>query len=523
MMINMAKILNSQIYIPLLILGIVIRLISLLTKGMEDVDVMINWGLNISNLGWDKGYLAIYFPTSHLIFNAIVEISKAFDFEVFNLFTIIRLTSDVLFLLLLVYLNKLRFLSKPIVLLIWLNPLLLVLTLSGYTDTFSITLVLASLVCLCVYQEKDNKYFAILSGFLFAFFLFLKPQSLLLMGYLFFFIFIFVTFRMYTKKVFDNIFLFVSLTLPSLVMFLLFSVLLSSPTKMSCGESIGPRTISSLENSNQTEWNVCIDPAQVGIPYPDSGPNICVEKQLKAFSPLGSNGFCVTNYKYSLPTIVNDFWETGYKKLRNQIIDGSVGHMPSYSANMPNVWHIYVVNFLNYDESKEVWSYKATENFNKTVWFSVLIFTFAYSLLIFWIYRKKVNNYLELISLVGFPITFVIPFFATLAHENHFALGLLFSYLLLNLNFFNSKFTKLFHILLFVISLSLALNISRLYLWPMWVDSQNPILHIFGTNLINLIGIPNIYQISLISSLAALVLIIYLPLGASSSNKKPVI
>jgi hypothetical protein len=522
-MINMAKILNSRIYIPLLVWGIVIRLISLLTKGMEDVDVMINWGLNISNLGWDKGYLAIYFPTSHLIFNAIVEISKAFDFEVFNLFTIIRLTSDVLFLLLLVYLNKLRFLSRPIVLLIWLNPLLLVLTLSGYTDTFSITLVLASLVCLCVYQEKDNKYFAILSGFLFAFFLFLKPQSLLLMGYLFFFIFIFVTFRMYTKKVFDNIFLFVSLTLPSLVMFLLFSVLLSSPTKMSCGESIGPRTISSLENSNQTEWNVCIDPAQVGIPYPDSGPNICVAKQLKAFSPLGSNGFCVTNYKYSLPTIVNDFWETGYKKLRNQIIDGSVGHMPSYSANMPNVWHIYVVNFLNYDESKEVWSYKATEKFNKTVWFSVLIFTFAYSLLIFWIYRKKVNNYLELISLVGFPITFVIPFFATLAHENHFALGLLFSYLLLNLNFFNSKFTKLFHILLFVISLSLALNISRLYLWPMWVDSQNPILHIFGTNLINLIGIPNIYQISLISSLAALVLIICLPLGASSSNKKPLI
>ena len=97
MMINMAKILNSRIYIPLLGLGIVIRLISLLTKGMEDVDVMINWGLNISNLGWDKGYLAIYFPTSHLIFNAIVEISKTFDFEVFNLFTIIRLSSTRLF------------------------------------------------------------------------------------------------------------------------------------------------------------------------------------------------------------------------------------------------------------------------------------------------------------------------------------------------------------------------------------------------------------------------------------------
>ena len=151
-----------------------------------------------------------------------------------------------------------------------------------------------------------------------------------------------------------------------------------------------------------------------------------------------------------------------------------------------------------------------------------MIFTFAYSLLLFWINRNKVNDYLAIISLIGFPITFIIPFFATLAHENHFALGLLFSYLLLNLNLFNSKFTKLFHILLLVISVSLTLNISRLYLWPMWVESQNPILHIFGTNLLRLISTPNIYQISLITSMAASIFIICLPLGAISSNQKPV-
>jgi len=58
-------------YFFLLFLGLVIRLISIKTKGMEDVDVMINWGINISNLGWDEGYQAIYFPTSHIIFNTI--------------------------------------------------------------------------------------------------------------------------------------------------------------------------------------------------------------------------------------------------------------------------------------------------------------------------------------------------------------------------------------------------------------------------------------------------------------------
>jgi hypothetical protein len=522
-MLKFAKLLNSRTYILLLAIGIAIRLISLMTKGMEDVDVMINWGLNISNLGWDKGYLAIYFPTSHLIFNAIVEIAKTFGLEVFNLFTVVRLSSDILFLLLLVYLNKVGFLSKSIVLLIWLNPLLLVLTLAGYTDTFSVTLLLASLVSLYVYQERKNRYLAISSGFLFALFLFLKPQSLLLMGYLFFFIFLYIVSQIKHRKNLDNAYLFFSLLLPSLVMFFLFSALLSSPTKMSCGENVGPRTISSLENSSQTEWNVCIDPAQVGITYPDTGPNICVEKQFKAYSPLGSNGLCVTNYKYSLPTTVNDFWETGYKKLKNQIIDGSAEHMPSYSANMPNAWHIYVVNFLNYDKGKDVWSYKATERFNKNVWFTLLIFTFVYSLLLFWTYKKKVNNYLKLVSLIGFPITFIIPFFATLAHENHFALGLLFSYLLLNLNLFKNKFYKLFHILLLIISLLQALNISRLYLWPMWIDSSNPILHILGTNLLRLIGVPNIYQISLLTTLAAVILIIGVPLSAQTSSQKPVI
>jgi hypothetical protein len=57
----------------------------------------------------------------------------------------------------------------------------------------------------------------------------------------------------------------------------------------------------------------------------------------------------------------------------------------------------------------------------------------------------------------------------------------------------------------------------------MWIDSQNPILHIFGTNLLRFINIPNIYQISLITSLAASIFIICLPLGARSSNQKPVI
>jgi hypothetical protein len=57
----------------------------------------------------------------------------------------------------------------------------------------------------------------------------------------------------------------------------------------------------------------------------------------------------------------------------------------------------------------------------------------------------------------------------------------------------------------------------------MWIESQNPNLHIFGTDLLSLINIPNIYQISLITSLAASIIIFCLPLGARSPNQKPVI
>ena len=57
----------------LIFLGILIRIISLFTKGMEDVDVMINWGYSIDQNGWNSGYKAIYFPTSHSIFYFIVK------------------------------------------------------------------------------------------------------------------------------------------------------------------------------------------------------------------------------------------------------------------------------------------------------------------------------------------------------------------------------------------------------------------------------------------------------------------
>jgi hypothetical protein len=410
-------------------------------------------------------------------------------------------------------------LTKKITILIWLNPLLLVLTLSGYTDTFSLTLLTASLVFLFIYQRNKNKIYSFTTGILLGLFLFLKPQTLLLTLYLFFFALIFTFSGPKKRELKDKIWVLFSLIFPSLLIFSLYSVMLSPPTKLTCDEKVGPRTISSLETIGLTEWNVCIEPEQVGVTYPESGPTICIENKDKAFSPLGNNGFCVKNYKYVLPRSINDYWETGFIKLKSQIINGSAEHMPSYSANMPNLWHIYVVNNLDYDQAREVWSYKAKDYFNKIVWLTILVFVLLYTFLLFFTYRTKINSYLKLVSLIGFPITFIGPIFATLAHENHLALGIFFTYLLLNLNIFRNIFKNLIHILIYIISSLLALNVSRLYLWPMWNESKNPILNSIGGFLIHFFSIPNIYQISLISTLAALIVLTFLPFASKSTRE----
>jgi hypothetical protein len=518
---NYTKFGNFQIYYFFLIIGILVRFISLDTKGMEDVDVMINWGVSISSLGWDQGYLAIYFPTSHFIFNIIVELATLFNIEVFSLFSIVRLLSDVIFILLLIYLNNLGVVSRKIVLLIWLNPLLITLTLSGYTDTFSITLITACLVSLHLFQLKNTFFFGWQSGFLLAFFIFLKPQTLLLTSFLFFFLTLYILVYSKSFKLIKRIYILIPLFFPSVILFALYSVLLSSPTKLSCGDNIGPRTISSLEYQDLTEWNICLSPDQVGMSYPKSGPGVCVDNRFKAFAPLGDNGVCVKNYEFSSPMIVKDFGETGFNKLKNQIINGSAEHMPSYSANMPNIWHIYVLNFLDFDNSREVWFYKADEGFNKLVWLSVLLFTFIYTIIIFWKNQKELNSFFKLFSLIGFPITFIIPIFATLAHENHFALGLFFTYLILNLGLAKNFFSKLLHFLVIVISGALALNVSRLYLWPMWEESNNSILQAVGSFLGEVIIFPNIHQISLIVSVAALVFIVCIPLLQIPRTQSP--
>jgi hypothetical protein len=130
-----------------------------------------------------------------------------------------------------------------------------------------------------------------------------------------------------------------------------------------------------------------------------------------------------------------------------------------------------------------------------------------------WIFRKKIKAPFDLITLIGFPVTFIIPVFSTLAHENHLALGVFFSYLLINLRLFNSRLIKLLHFLVIILSSLLALNISRLYLWPMWGESNSNLLGIIGNNSLDFFLYPNIYQIALLITTAATIILSIILLG----------
>jgi hypothetical protein len=70
-----------------------------------------------------------------------------------------------------------------------------------------------------------------------------------------------------------------------------------------------------------------------------------------------------------------------------------------------------------------------------------------------------------------------------------------------------------------IISSFLALNISRLYLWPMWGESNSKLLSIIGNNFLDFFLYPNIYQIALLITIAATITLLVIPYDNSSIKK----
>lgn len=500
-MTSIQNMLNKKIFfISLISFGVIIRLIPLLTKGTSDVDEMISWIEKIEVNGWSGGYSGIYFPSSYLIFYIVYKVSQITSGNVFLIFAFVRFLFEIIFLATLLYAVRNKFISKKLLVLLWLNPLFIVLSFAGYTDIFSLSMwfLFVYLVYKSQMSEKNKVVSLIFLGTIFAFFAYLKPQTIYLALLTMFFLALYYLFNQKNLKILIAIFL------GFFVAFLLYGKLLNPPTILDCGEKFGPITISSFSNPPEVYWNKCLEKDNVKQRYPATGPQPCIDAAYEAYAPQGEAGYCVKEFKFTDSFVKEVYIIPGLMKLTKQVA-GTSDVMPSYSANMPNIWAIYVKNANFYDSNKEVWRYYATKDFNNIVIFINIFLIFLLTLYLFFINRTAQLS--DILILIALPITILVPNFATMAHENHFALGSLVTGLTIGVlsRSFESK-NKLISILFLIwliINLLFAANILQLYVADIWImQSENQALISLGTFIKEFINpYLNIYQISYATTL----------------------
>lgn len=516
-------VLNRNIFfIGLMVFGVIIRTISLFTKGTSDVDEMISWIEKIDATSWSSGYSGVYFPSSYVLFYVVFQVSSLTINNTFLIFAISRFIFDLGFFATLIIALKNKFIDRLLVVLLWLNPLFIALSLAGYTDIFSISIWFFFIFMVYKYEKftKYNVAILIIVGFSLAFFAFLKPQTIYLVLLLLLFLAIYY---LINRK---NLKLIISVFLGFFVVFLLYGKLLNPTTILSCGEKFGPITISSFTNPPEVFWNKCLEKEQVLDKYPATGPQICIDASHEAYAPIRDSGYCVQNFEFSESFSKEVFIIPGLAKLMKQAI-GTSEVMPSYSANMPNVWAIYVKNSDFYDSSKQVWQHYASKNFNNLVIFINMFIVFSSTLYLFLINIRE--NLSKLLILIGLPITILVPNFATMAHENHFALGSLISALsigLLSKSFeVRDKSIRGLYALWLLINLLLAVNVVQLYVSDIWLtQTDNKLLNLFGYIIKEYLNpYLSIYHISYAYTIFLIIFIVLLIKAFFQKNKKDMI
>lgn len=139
------------------------------------------------------------------------------------------------------------------------------------------------------------------------------------------------------------------------------------------------------------------------------------------------------------------------------------------------------------------------------------------------------ENLSKLLILIGLPITILVPNFATMAHENHFALGSLISALsigLLSKSFeVRDKSIRGLYALWLLINLLLAVNVVQLYVSDIWLtQTDNKLLNLFGYIIKEYLNpYLSIYHISYAYTIFLIIFIVLLIKAFFQKNKKDMI
>jgi hypothetical protein len=155
-----------------ILLGLVLRYMSLSYMGIFDMATYHEWGLQAFKGGLIAAYEGIYYPFQYQLFELGAGLSIKLNTDYFIIYKIINLLFDFGNLIVLYLIFKKISVSKYYLLLYWLHPWFLIIFTQGYCD-FQFTFFI---LCFILFTLKSTSRNYLIAGIFFGFALFMKPQ-----------------------------------------------------------------------------------------------------------------------------------------------------------------------------------------------------------------------------------------------------------------------------------------------------------------------------------------------------------
>lgn len=155
-----------------ILIGLVLRYVSLSYMGIFDMATYHEWGLHAFKDGLIASYEGIYYPFQYQLFELGAGLSIKLNTDYFIIYKLINLLFDCGNLIVLFLIFKKINVSKYYLLLYWLHPWFLIMFTQGYCD-FQFTFFI---LCFILFTLKSTSRNYLIAGIFFGFALLMKPQ-----------------------------------------------------------------------------------------------------------------------------------------------------------------------------------------------------------------------------------------------------------------------------------------------------------------------------------------------------------
>jgi len=155
-----------------ILIGLVIRCVSLSYMGIFDMATYHEWGLQAFKAGLISSYEGIYYPFQYQLFELGAGIAIKLNTDYFVIYKLINLLFDCGNMIVLFLIFKKINVSKYWLLLYWLHPWFLIMFTQGYCD-FQFTFFI---LCFILFTLKSTSRNYLIGGIFFGFALLMKPQ-----------------------------------------------------------------------------------------------------------------------------------------------------------------------------------------------------------------------------------------------------------------------------------------------------------------------------------------------------------